>query len=71
MIRDLSIFTPPLPLGRGRFPKAQLCAAAAPFACKRMAGARSWGEGTPGKVHQLFGDKLNAMIEELNETLAA
>lgn len=28
-----------------------------------------WGEG--GKVHQLFGDKRNAMIEELNETLAA
>ena len=28
-----------------------------------------WGEG--GKVHQLFGDKLNALIEELNETLAA
>lgn len=24
-----------------------------------------------GKVHQLFGDKLNAIIEELNETLAA
>jgi len=24
-----------------------------------------------GKVHQLFGDKLNAMIEELNETLEA
>ena len=23
------------------------------------------------KVHQLFGDKLNAIIEELNETLAA
>ena len=27
--------------------------------------------GGLGKVHQLFGDKLNAMIEELNETLAA
>jgi hypothetical protein len=24
-----------------------------------------------GKVHQLFGDKLNTIIEELNETLAA
>ncbi|HEY4696721.1 MAG TPA: hypothetical protein VIH29_01760 [Gallionella sp.] len=24
-----------------------------------------------GKVHQLFGDKLTAIIEELNETLAA
>jgi hypothetical protein len=24
-----------------------------------------------GKVHQLFGDKLNIIIEELNETLAA
>lgn len=23
------------------------------------------------KLHQLFGDKLNAIIEELNETLAA
>ncbi len=30
-----------------------------------------WGEGASGKVHQLFGEKLNAMIEELNETLAA
>ncbi len=28
-----------------------------------------WGEG--GKVHQLFGKKLKAIIEELNETLAA
>ncbi|MCW5600279.1 type I restriction-modification enzyme R subunit C-terminal domain-containing protein [Nitrosomonas sp.] len=27
-------------------------------------------EGGLGKVHQLFGDKLNAIIEELNETLA-
>lgn len=27
--------------------------------------------GGLGRVHQLFGDKLNAMIEELNETLAA
>ncbi len=27
--------------------------------------------GGLGKVHQLFGDKLNAMIDELNETLAA
>ena len=27
--------------------------------------------GGLGKVHQLFGDKLNAIIEELNETLAA
>lgn len=24
-----------------------------------------------GKVHQLFGDKLNTIIEELNEALAA
>ena len=24
-----------------------------------------------GKVHQRFGDKLNTIIEELNETLAA
>lgn len=28
-------------------------------------------EGGLGKVHQLFGDELNAIIEELNETLAA
>jgi type I restriction enzyme, R subunit len=28
-------------------------------------------EGGLGKVHQLFGDGLNAIIEELNETLAA
>mgnify|MGYP000498175888 CR=1 FL=1 len=27
--------------------------------------------GGLGKVHQLFGDKLSAIIEELNETLAA
>ena len=30
-----------------------------------------WGKVAFGKVHQLFGDKLNAIIEELNETLAA
>ena len=67
MIRDFSIFTLPpgeattqlpLPLGEG------------------------WGEGELGKaclrgakrgrqVHQLFGDKLNTIIEELNEALAA
>ena len=34
-----------------------------------VASSEGWGEG--GKVHQLFGDKLNALIEELNETLAA
>ncbi|MBU2753554.1 DEAD/DEAH box helicase family protein [Acidithiobacillus sp. CV18-2] len=28
-------------------------------------------QGGLGKVHQLFGEKLNAIIEELNETLAA
>ena len=28
-------------------------------------------EGGLGKVYQLFGDELNAIIEELNETLAA
>ncbi|MBK8163556.1 MAG: DEAD/DEAH box helicase family protein [Gammaproteobacteria bacterium] len=28
-------------------------------------------QGGLGKVHQLFGDKLNAIIEDLNETLAA
>jgi type I restriction enzyme, R subunit len=27
--------------------------------------------GGLGKVHQLFGDKLNTMIDELNGTLAA
>jgi type I restriction enzyme R subunit len=27
--------------------------------------------GGLGKVHQLFGGKLDAVIEELNETLAA
>ncbi len=28
-------------------------------------------QGGLGKVHQLFGDKLSTIIEELNETLAA
>jgi hypothetical protein len=28
-------------------------------------------KGGLGKVHQLFGDKLNTIIKELNETLAA
>jgi type I restriction enzyme R subunit len=28
-------------------------------------------EGGLGKVHQVFGDKLNKIIEELNGTLAA
>ncbi|CUA93991.1 hypothetical protein [Thiomonas bhubaneswarensis] len=28
-------------------------------------------DGGLGKVHQWFGDKLNTLIEELNETLAA
>jgi len=28
-------------------------------------------QGGLGKVYQLFGDRLNVIIEELNETLAA
>ena len=28
-------------------------------------------EGGLGKVYQLFGDELNALIEQLNESLAA
>ena len=28
-------------------------------------------EGGLGKVYQLFGDELNSLIEQLNETLAA
>ncbi|KAB2836427.1 MAG: hypothetical protein F9K48_01900, partial [Candidatus Brocadia sp.] len=28
-------------------------------------------QGGLGKVHEVFGDKLNALLEELNETLAA
>jgi len=28
-------------------------------------------QGRLGKVHQLFGERLNAIIEELNEALAA
>ena len=28
-------------------------------------------EGGLGKVYQLFGDELNTLIEQLNETLAA
>jgi type I restriction enzyme R subunit len=28
-------------------------------------------EGGPGKVHQLFGEELNVIMEELNESLAA
>lgn len=28
-------------------------------------------QGGLGEVHQLFGDMLNTIIEELNETLAA
>ena len=28
-------------------------------------------QGGLGKVYQLFGDQLNSIIEELNETLAA
>ncbi len=30
-----------------------------------------WGEGAFGNVHQLFGGRLNAIIEELKETLVA
>lgn len=29
------------------------------------------GEGASGKVHQVFGDELNTLIELLNESLAA
>lgn len=47
MIRDHTIFMPPLPLGEG------------------------WGEGSHGKAYQLFGDELNTLIEQLNESLAA
>ena len=30
-----------------------------------------WGEGGHGKVYQLFGDELNTLIEQLDESLAA
>ena len=42
MIRDLTIFIPPLPQGEGR------------------------GEGSHGKVYQVFGDELSTFIEQLN-----
>ncbi|MEW5756101.1 MAG: hypothetical protein AB1810_07330 [Pseudomonadota bacterium] len=44
-------------------------------AASARAGASQYApssqHGGLGKVHQLFGDKLNAIIDELNETLAA
>jgi hypothetical protein len=58
MIRDLTIFTPPLPLGEllTRLP---------------LPPGEGWGEGSRGKVCQLIGDELNSLIEPLNESLAA
>ncbi|MHB1991988.1 type I restriction-modification enzyme R subunit C-terminal domain-containing protein [Metallibacterium scheffleri] len=46
--------------------------------CREAAGARDGASqyapfsqhGGLGEVHQLFGDKLNTIIEELNEPLA-
>jgi hypothetical protein len=59
MIRDHDfVFFPSPASGRGRHPTP-------------LPLGEGWGEGGFGKAHQLFGDKLNAMIEELNETLAA
>ena len=47
--------------------------------CREAASARDGASqyapfsqhGGLGKVHQLFGDKLNAVIEDLSEALAA
>jgi len=96
MIRDLTIFTPPLPPGEGtsqpplppgegggedkRFTEEQLkwlemirdhIAANLSIEPNDFEYAPFSQQGGLGKVHQLFGDKLNTIIEELNETLAA
>ena len=87
MIRDLTIFTPPLPQGEGmgeggvhRFTEEQLhwlemirdhIAANLSIEPNDFEYAPFSQQGGLGKVHQLFGDKLNTIIEELNETLAA
>ena len=87
MIRDLTIFTPPLPQGEGRgeggvhrFTEEQLhwlemirdhIAANLSIEPDDFEYAPFSQQGGLGKVHQLFGDKLNTIIEELNEKLAA
>ena len=73
MIHDLTISIPPLPLGRGRVSQstALRCRSAIRVQANGRGAERGWGEGGFGKVHRLFSDKLNTIIEELNETLAA
>ena len=85
MIRDLTIFPPPLPPGEGRgeggrFTAEQMkwlemirdhIAANLSIEPDDFEYAPFSQQGGLGKVHQLFGEKLNAIIEELNETLAA
>lgn len=84
MTHDLTIFTPPLPLGefltrlplplgRGRVSQstALRCRSAIRLQANGRGAERGWGEGCRGKVCQLFGDELNTLIEQLNESLAA
>lgn len=37
----------------------------------KRASTRSFEKGGPVKVYQLFGQKLDGLLEELNEALAA
>lgn len=53
----------PLPLGQRCESPAQLVFLPLPL-------GEGWGEGGLGKVYQLFGDELNTLIEQLNESLA-
>lgn len=84
MNRDLSIFTLPLPLGeqltrlplplgRGRVSQstALRCRSAIRVQANGRGAERGWGEGCHGKVYQFFGDELNTLIEQLNESFAA
>jgi hypothetical protein len=42
-----------------------------PFPVAPKPGEGGNQRGGLGKAHQLFGDELNKLLEELNETLAA
>ena len=73
MMRGVTLFVPPLLGGRGRVSQstALRCRSAIRVQANGRGAEQGWSEGTPGKVHQLFGDQLGPLVSDLNAALVA